>query len=375
MVKSIEKDLLYLENKLFYEEYVLINKKDCVLLKKFKKNIKNNNRFHHINLSEKNYNDYKIIYNKNTINLGIHSDFLKLLEQLFEMQLNNSNLTFRGHSNANYQLVSSLLREEKNLKNEDKIYFDIIKSYPEKFIEANYHLDFLKTIQHYGGKTRIMDLSTNFLIALYFATSGNTDYLGELVIFDKNIDIELSESIGPRYDKKVKRLNSDTVEILASLAALNSERKESIETHAHSSSSMIVDRPIDELGLIDDFNEYDNVKRLVHEVGQVRLNFSPKIDPRHLLEVYFSDSTFDNERITNQAGEFIIHGLLPKEKVMQKLNRYRFKKDGKKQIILIDHKAKNDILIYLRMLNVKDSTIYPSLQNTIAEIHKKYETN
>ncbi|AKG73466.1 FRG domain-containing protein [Salinicoccus halodurans] len=371
---DVDKELITLKQKLIYEEYVLINKRNKYLLKYFRKFIKNNQCFKNMKLSEINYGEHVIIYNKIKITIEIYNDFMKLLGQLFKLQMRNNNLTYRGHANANYQLVSSLLREEENLQNEDKIYFDIIKAFPEKFSNARYHLDYLKTIQHYNGKTRIMDLTTNFLIALYFATSSNNEVLGELIIFDKNIDKHLLEKFGPRYIKKVKRLNSDTIEILASLAALDYESKESIEAHAHSSSTFIDSNPINEFQYIEIFNEYENVQRLVHEVGQVRLNFLPKIDPRHLLDVYFSDSTFDNERITNQAGEFIIHGLLPKNKVMKKLNKYRYKAEGKKRIILIDNKAKNDMLEHLQILNIKESTIYPSLENTIKEIYKNYQS-
>lgn len=373
--KNIEKELKELEEKLVSEEYVLIKKNNKQLKKRFFKNIKKNGKLNSYALTKKVYNDFIIIYNKDSIDIEFHDDFFKLLRFLFDIQEKNMKLTFRGHSNANYKLISSLLREDENLKNEDEIYFDIIKAFPEKFLNARYHLDYLKTIQHYGGKTRIMDVSTNFLIALYFAVCNQEENHGEIIILNKNKDRYYADLDGPTYIKKVKRLNSDTIEILASLAALDYEKKSSIKQHTYSYIDQIRDREIEEKGLIKSFNKELAVEKLVHEVGQVRLNFDAIIEPKHLLEVYFSDSTFDNERISNQAGEFIIHGLLSKGETMNKINKFRYTRNGKKLIVLIDKNEKLNIISYLKTFNIKESTIYPSLENTIREIHSKYTKN
>ncbi|WP_271397055.1 FRG domain-containing protein [Salinicoccus roseus] len=369
---SQEEKLGFYKEKLEYEEYIVLNENhDKEILNNFAiDKIESYKQFSGMYLAKEEHESNIIIYNKNNIEIEYCKDYFKLLETLTKIKEENpDSIVFRGHSNANYQLASSLIRMERDIENEDRDYFDIIKAYPQKFRNARYHLDYLKTIQHYGGKTRIIDVTTNFLVAMYFALSGNKNAVGEVVIFDKSIDDDFAKD-NPRYNTKVKRLNSDTVEILSSLAALDFDSKESVKSHAHTYANLIKDYPKTEIDLIKQFNSHRDVKRLVHEVGQVRLNFSHEIDPTHLLEIYFSDSTFDNERITNQAGEFIIHGLIPKTQVMKKLNIYRYK-EKKRKIILIDNEKRGEMKRYLSLFGIKDNTIYPSLENAINEIQSK----
>ncbi|NCA92700.1 FRG domain-containing protein, partial [bacterium] len=81
----------------------------------------------------------------------------------------NSKLKFyyRGQYGAKYLLMPRILRNNE-LKNEDKYYHEIMVRCAKEFLGLS-HLDKLVLMQHYECPTRLLDITANPLIALYFA--------------------------------------------------------------------------------------------------------------------------------------------------------------------------------------------------------------
>lgn len=138
------------------------------------------------------------------------STFLAKLEELKSYH----NIFFRGHSNKDYVLEPGIYRRDQVKKKsliefEDKIYRSIISKAPQDFIGKN-TLESLALMQHYEAPTRILDLTENALVALYFACLGNYDCDGEVIVFDIPGDSTCN------YD-------SDRVTILSNIAKCGKE--------------------------------------------------------------------------------------------------------------------------------------------------------
>lgn len=102
-------------------------------------------------------------------------------------------LLFRGHSNIKYLLLPSLARGrttscDVTIFNGERNLIELAKcKYPDIFRDDLKPVELLALLQHYGIPTRLLDVTENALVALYFACFGQPDADGEVfVFFNKN---------------------------------------------------------------------------------------------------------------------------------------------------------------------------------------------
>jgi hypothetical protein len=275
---------------------------------------------------------------KNTIGTADSVEaFLKLLYGLSAKE--STETFFRGHEDERFELTPSLLRKLPDgawqfMPNEDRLCKELLIAHYDEFQADQYCFDRLVRMQHYGLPTRLLDISGNPLIALFFACYGAPNADGEVIIFRVSSD-------------KVKYFDSDTVSCLANLSNLTYEQKNDIDLT---------------LG-IDAFNETGIAQKLLHHIKSEKGFFKARIIPDDLGSIVCVKAKRTNKRIQSQSGAFLLFG-----------HEVALPESGQEgiEIARVTIAKKQHILDQLDRINISATTVYPSINQTAVHLRDRY---
>lgn len=295
--------------------------------------------FHEI----KNNIEYKdgVFYNAETIELKIVSSIAGFNDAMSQYQKSDDVLYYRGHSNANYKLLPSILRKTSWTQNEREMYHDLLINCPADFEKCNSHLEKLVKMQHYGLPTRLLDITKNPLVALYFACESQPDSYGEIVLIATN-------------KNSIYYSESDTASILASLPAFSYAAQMNF---LNWSKDLTISKA--------DFNK--KVSKLIHEIRLEKPAFREEIEKTDLSKNIIVLAIKNNSRIIKQDGAFILCGLSDNTNA---LNHFRYKKKGKTLVVLVSNKKK--IMNQLSAFSINRATLFPEIECVAEYIKNTY---
>jgi FRG domain protein len=95
------------------------------------------------------------------------SEFIEKIVQLDKEE--GTEIFYRGHADRDWELLPSIFRTPNGVEKEHLLFRDMVAHEPQSFSECKSALDYLVQMQHYGLPTRLLDMTTNPLVALYFA--------------------------------------------------------------------------------------------------------------------------------------------------------------------------------------------------------------
>ena len=284
-----------------------------------------------------------VVYNAEKVEIHFLSSVSSINSYISSLKKKTGTLFFRGHANPNYTLRPSIMRTAHLAQNESKIYHELIINCPDDFEKCHSHLEKLVKMQHYGLPTRLLDITRNPLVALYFACESNPESYGELIL------------ISPE-NHEIKYPQSDTVSILASLPVFPYEKQQEFIQLA--SDPSVSER---------EFNK--RVSRLIHEVRLEKPAFQSEIKKDDIISNFIVYALKNNDRIVKQDGAFILCGLPNGEK---SLEEFRYRENGKMIVILIDGKKK--FLEQLETFSINRAALFPEIE-CVAEYLKGKYTN
>lgn len=278
------------------------------------------------------------------------SDFL---EAIYQIDPEDEVLCFRGEANGAWQTKPSVMRALKD-DAERHIISELTLEASSEFLSDTSMFKKLVRAQHFGLPTRLLDVSLNPLVALYFACSDHSQMgsAGQLIIykFKRN---------------RVKFADSDAVSIVSNLANLRDDERIELNTEAKAYLNKYTTEERKNPDLRTDFNKLKSADRLAQFVRVEKPYFRANINPVDLRKYYFVYPHKDNRRIIAQSGAFIIAGLLSYQRASSS-------KGFAVEKIEIPANAKETIISQLDKININKRTLFPEIESTSRYIKERW---
>lgn len=145
-----------------------------------------------------------------------------LQNALKDINSDDCEVCYRGLGENNWIDAPTLFRY-KNIEKEASMVNEFSRNYPSE-TRLTHTIDILTELQHYEAPTRLLDATTNALVALFFACGG-WDKIANPSRYEilKNKDGAIRIFKVPKDE--VKTIDSETVALLANLARLDSDKR------------------------------------------------------------------------------------------------------------------------------------------------------
>ena len=252
-------------------------------------------------------------------------------------------LYFRGESQCRWELRPSVMRDGL-AEYEGEMLTEFMTRRPEAFNGVNYALAQWGLAQHYGLKTRFLDITRNPLVALFHACEKDSGAAGRIHVFGVPRPI-------------IKSFNSDTISIIANLAKLTQERQYALLGHSGRSNE----------------EEYARAMGLLLQLIRIeKPYFEERINLEDLYQVFVIEPQQSHDRIRAQAGAFLtsaFHHRFERNEVLRHNDRITIYAHD---MLSIPSESKPVIIDELQLLNITRETLFPGLDESTGEITERY---
>lgn len=264
-------------------------------------------------------------------------------------------LYYRGHSSLAYEIRPSVFRSNNHKAAEHLMIRQLVAQHPKDFINDVGIFDQLVRAQHYGLPTRLLDITLNPLVALYFAVSSNPKKRASVIVFKPEI-------------AKQRYYDSDVVSCLSGLALMTDGEKSSLAQSAAKSYKANADKATKLISgaALEEFNSQKEVEKLVQLIRHEKSDFRPIIQPIDLARPVAVTPRKNHSRIIAQNGAFIIFGLVPAP------NRANMGHIAH-ETIHIEQDRKPQFMRELAEVGITESALFPEIEKAALAIKRRYE--
>ena len=257
---------------------------------------------------------------------------------------------FRGESQSGWDLSPSVMRDNDLAGSEGKMLIDLISQCPEEFSGQNLAIAQWVLAQHYGLKTRFLDITSNPLVALFHACTRSES--AQITLADGLLHIFAA----PLW--MVKPFNSDTISVITNFAKLSQYEQRALTGRTHWFFSPTYSEAMD---------------KLYQLIRAEKSYFAARIDPRDFYRVFVVEPQQSSERIRAQSGAFLVsafHERFEREEILKRNERIPVYSH---YTLTIPHDCKEEIMQDLRLLNITRETLFPGLDSSADAVTERYK--
>lgn len=287
------------------------------------------------------------------------SSIEKYIKAIMEMKRNKDKLElqanqwfFRGQKNSSWSAMPSVFRNDC-LNKEYQIILKAVGQNPFEFKSLT-EFETLTKLQHYGLATRLLDVTLNPLVALFFATEPAVEYEGG-------------------KDKRFKQVEKDGM-IFYQYAPVHFLNELSVRI-----ATVLPFIDFSEIKTVQQLLQYLYENRIVSESERDLLkndNYDYLINC--IQNNYYVVSSHSNERLIRQSGAFILptsiiingdqadRGDRKIEKATSSLN-----KEFESDCFIVPAKDKAKIREELDFFNINEASLFPELEHQMDYLQQK----
>ena len=290
--------------------------------------------------------------------IGSIADMLRVCQKVKRQHAGND-LYFRGECTDRWELRSSVMRvaDSGNMpyrNAESAMLRDLISRRPDEFTNALSALAQWVLGQHHGLNTRLLDITRNPLVALFYACGSETETdrsqcCGKLHIF--SVPREL-----------VKPFNSDAISVAANFAKLSRADQ----------STLLGQEPSGEKAppVSAQYAYKTAMGRLIQLIRSEKPYFEDRIDPKDFFRVFVVEPQRHFERLRVQSGAFLLsvfHKSFEQDQVLKSVSNTPLYCH---YTLSVKSEVKQKIREELSLVNITRESLFPGLDSAAQAVTK-----
>ena len=273
-----------------------------------------------------------------------------------ELHGSNQELYFRGQKTDFWKVMPSIFRDDFLSVEHTLMQMPLLKA-PHEFISIINEFEIMTKYQHYGMCTRLLDLTTNPLVALYFACEKYGDIC--YVEVDGNEEKIPQEANGVIFFNKQYAVSANelSIKIISALSQIELSKDNTLEFIL---KQLVKKHVISE----DDEEKWKSEEHYKDFIDIIQNN-------------YIVTPPYNNERLSRQCGMFLLAGcfnFVYTESIAKSYIEKGYKDlrdEFDKKFFYVPGEKKKTILDELDTYNINEATLFPELEHQLSYIKNK----
>lgn len=303
----------------------------------------------------------EIIFNKDEMeNYGIEitsvSSFIDEVNKIKDdLYGSNEELFFRGQKTDFWDVIPSIFRGNFLSVEHTLMQFPLLKA-PYEFISINNDFEIMTKYQHYGMCTRLLDLTTNPLVALYFACEEYGDVCYKEIENEEDTKIQEANGViffNKKYSVSTNEIN---IKVISSLSQIDLSNDNTLES------------------ILRKLTERQAISKELEERWKSKEHYEEFINI--IQNNYIVIPPYNNERLSRQCGMFLLAGcfnFVYTESISESSIEKGYKDlrdEFDRKFFYISGEKKKEILEELDTYNINEATLFPELEHQLSYIKK-----